>query len=530
MRQRVALTAVVLTVLGLASAWAGFLPFQSRSAVAATMTGWLVGGFGIVAWLDAPRSRLGPLLIVASGAWFVGPLRWIDPAISPFADLGRFLFVAVVGHVTVSIPDGRLRTRRGRTLVVVGYLAAAVGALIGAWVTAAVLSVQAVAGARLRSHDRPDRLVALTAFGLALVLGAGPRIRSAIPGAAAVDLTPFVEIAFVALAFAASRAASRAERRARRVADMVIELAARPSEGLRDELALAVDDPTLAIAYPLAESGTYVDVTGKPVMLPSGYDDRAVTPLSTGARELALIIHRPATATDPSFLSAVAQAADLSSTNARLQAALREALFQLTAARNRLMDVEEAERHRLRDTLERQLEPRLQRIDAALIAEREARPVTSVRDIHVDLNLARRDILSIVDGLGPAMLDPHEATVALRELASRSAVPVDLRIHGPIPTGFVGETIYFVVSEGLANVAKHADAGRVTLLIEASERGVRLEVVDDGRGGADWDRGSGLRGLRERVQASGGQVDIASPVGGGTRISVRIPPSSSVAT
>jgi signal transduction histidine kinase len=118
----------------------------------------------------------------------------------------------------------------------------------------------------------------------------------------------------------------------------------------------------------------------------------------------------------------------------------------------------------------------------------------------------------------------HGLTVALESLAARStvatAVSVDLLERLP---EVVEVAAYFVASEALTNVAKHAEATAVTINVSRGERGALVEIADDGLGGADDADGSGLRGLADRVEALGGQLRIISPVGTGTTISAVIP-------
>jgi signal transduction histidine kinase len=121
---------------------------------------------------------------------------------------------------------------------------------------------------------------------------------------------------------------------------------------------------------------------------------------------------------------------------------------------------------------------------------------------------------------------------ALRVLARRSSTPVDLavRIDGRLPEP-VEEAAYYVVSEALTNAAKHAGASAVHVEVDATadEHGVlRVCIHDDGRGGADFTRGSGLVGLKDRVEALGGRFSVQSPVGGGTRLdaTLRFDPAS----
>jgi signal transduction histidine kinase len=127
-------------------------------------------------------------------------------------------------------------------------------------------------------------------------------------------------------------------------------------------------------------------------------------------------------------------------------------------------------------------------------------------------------------GIHPAILSEGGLTPALRGLARRSAVPVgmDVDVAGRLPER-VEVAAYYVISEALANVAKHAGATEVSVSVSATEPALEISVVDDGVGGADPDRGSGLIGIIDRVEALGGTVRIVSPPGQGTEMCASLP-------
>jgi len=134
------------------------------------------------------------------------------------------------------------------------------------------------------------------------------------------------------------------------------------------------------------------------------------------------------------------------------------------------------------------------------------------------------DLVEIARGLHPAILARGGLGPALKALARRSSIPVeiDLRLDDRLPER-VEVPAYYVVSEALTNAAKHASASFVQVAVEARERKLRVFVNDDGVGGADPARGSGLVGLRDRVEAFGGTLNIQSPVGAGTTLQVELP-------
>ena len=155
--------------------------------------------------------------------------------------------------------------------------------------------------------------------------------------------------------------------------------------------------------------------------------------------------------------------------------------------------------------------------DQAKLADELDRVVTGLSDALDDLREFSR-------GIHPAILTEAGLRPALRALARRSRAPVglDVRIEDRLPQR-VEVTVYYIISEALTNAAKHADATAVHVNVDATGTAVRLAVRDDGVGGADPVRGSGLLGLYDRVQAAGGTITIRSPIGEGTELLAELP-------
>jgi signal transduction histidine kinase len=135
-----------------------------------------------------------------------------------------------------------------------------------------------------------------------------------------------------------------------------------------------------------------------------------------------------------------------------------------------------------------------------------------------------QELREVARGLHPAVVSAHGLAVALERLATRAPVPVrlsvdvDERLPEPLEVA-----VYYLVSESLANVGKHARASSVTVEVTRSDGAIVVQVSDDGIGGADTEGGSGLRGLADRVEALDGRLRVWSPRGGGTRVRAEIP-------
>ncbi len=150
-----------------------------------------------------------------------------------------------------------------------------------------------------------------------------------------------------------------------------------------------------------------------------------------------------------------------------------------------------------------------------------------VAEAHEEAKAALKEIRDLVRGIHPVILEDRGLDAALSAVVARSPVPVELRVDLPArPPEPVESAAYFVVSEALANIARHAHATRAHVGIARTGDTLIVEVRDDGVGGADPRRGTGLRGLSDRVVALGGTLDVLSPVGGPTTVLVELPCAS----
>ena len=205
-----------------------------------------------------------------------------------------------------------------------------------------------------------------------------------------------------------------------------------------------------------------------------------------------------------------------------------EARRELTASRARIVTAADNARRRIERNLHDGAQQHLISLALQLRALQAAVP-PDARPLAVRLGQLTAELTDVVDelrefarGIHPAILAKGGLRPALMALARRSSARVDLaaRIDGRLPAP-VEEAAYDVVSEALTNAAKHADASAVHVEVDATADGhgvLRVCIHDDGRGGADFTRGSGLVGLKDRVEALGGRFSVQSPVGGGTRL------------
>jgi signal transduction histidine kinase/integral membrane sensor domain MASE1 len=207
-----------------------------------------------------------------------------------------------------------------------------------------------------------------------------------------------------------------------------------------------------------------------------------------------------------------------------------DAYEKLAASRARLVEVGDAERRRLERNLHDGAQQRLVSValELSMVAAKleddpsTAREVLSVAQDELQQGLA--ELRELARGIHPAVLTERGLGPALDALLARAPIPVEIEeLPDERLTATVEAAAYYVVAESIANVGKYARASRATVSISRSNGRARVTVADDGVGGADPARGSGLRGLAARVEALNGRLGVDSPPGRGTRINAEIP-------
>ena len=519
---------------------------------------------GAVAWWRRPESRLGPLMVAGGAAMGLSTLQFASSDLL-FTIGAAFDLVpaAIFLHLYLAFPDGRLRSDFERVVVSTAYVAAvglqvakmALGSLgtqnllvVSTNLEAAraveqaqllILSTMLVLGVgvlalRRRHEGRPRRRAVsllVDSFALGLLMIAILFVVGAIDGLAVafqpIQRITLAVIGITPLVFLIGLLDVRLARSA--VAELMIELRANlPAADLRAALARALRDPSLTLAFWLPDFARYVDLDGRPAVVPA-YDGRATTLIERDGLHVAALLHDPALDDERDLLEGVTAAAGIAMENARLHAELRARLAEIQGSRARVIAAGQRERQRLERNLHDGAQQRL--IALSLELSRLETRLEDDPDARLRLDRARQEIAlsleelrDVARGIHPAVLSGHGLEVALESVAAGASLPVRLqvrlesRLDEPLEVA-----AYYVVCESLVNVGKHAHATSATVEVARRNGDVFVEVIDDGIGGADTERGSGLRGLADRVEALGGRLRVWTPAGGGTRVRAEIP-------
>jgi signal transduction histidine kinase len=527
---------------------AGIAPYQVLLDLA---IGWTYLFGGLALWSSQPANRTGRLMTLVGMLWFVGnvgisDVSWLAEVAVLLSEAAAVALIALI----LAYPTGRLETRLDRATVgilAIGFFAINTiqflpvpqdGAIelgrqyarIGLAIFAGIVVIRRWFVAPRRR--RPELLPVLVAGSILM----GVLVIALLGQAAAVpeELAAFLDAARI-LAPAAIPLAllvgfyRQSERRQRALVDAMPDLMVRLTPDgqcldIRPERhALLVGSVEPMIGGPIGDilpgPAAAAVVSAASVAIDTGGLQTLDVSLETsgGRRDFEIRITR--------------SGADEATAIVRDFTEQRAAQSEVRQSRVRLVDATDTARRRLERDLHDGAQQRLVSLSLALRLARmrlgsDADPaaVAGLDDAAGELKTALQELRELAHGIHPAILTQAGLGPAIDSLTQRSTVPADVMV---LPdrrlSPAVEATAYFVVSEALANVAKYAGATGATVAAECPGDTLRVEVTDDGIGGADPERGTGLRGLADRVAALGGTLSVDSPAGGGTRIVAVIP-------
>jgi signal transduction histidine kinase len=542
-------------------------------AAGGVAVGWSFIGVGLFAWWRRPDNRVGMLMAGTGFAWLAAGMGLSDlPLVFTIGKVFGSLYLAVFLHLMLVFPSGRFQSALEKRIVAIAYVVTTVG-LIPLWLVAdpaeldcdscpdnlllvdanetlfnALGTVANLIGAALigavlfilvrrwrRATPSQRRLlvpvysagvaVTIVLIGVVVVQTSGSLNTEALDAVVLATLIPFglVPYMFLATLVRARMIQTGA------VGELIARMGEAPRRGqLREELARALDDPSIDLVYWLPDDERFVDSRGRRVDLPGPGSGRGVTKVEHDGRLVAAIVHDELSLERE--LDAVAAAAAVAIENERLDAELRAKVEELRASRSRMLRVGLEERRRLERDLHDGAQQRL--VSMALnmrLARDRMREDPDAAERLLDgasseLDSALEELRELARGIHPAVLSDRGLDAAIETLARRAPLPVELASveHERLPEA-IELAAYFVVAEALTNVAKYAGASHAKVNVGRENGRLVVEVADDGVGGADPGNGTGLRGLADRLAVIEGRLEVDSPPGGGTTVRARIP-------
>jgi signal transduction histidine kinase len=489
----------------------------------------LVGGAfvacGLIAWRRRPDSYSG-LLMTATGF-----LLFVEPVFAQFdsgsAEVVGYVFgdlwsIPIVWLLLTMLSGGRLATRADRVLVAVFVVEffLSLGSVLFLEYDGNFLLVRADEGLADGFETARALIVSVALIAIAVVIGARwraasrPRRRAMWPGVAGIaallsfavaqQAAPIwlrwfaiLSLLLIPAGFLAGLLSSRLARGG--LADLFRRLPTMRGEELQPALARALGDPTVEV------------VRGRP-HVPEG---RSLAPVNDDAA----LVYDASLDDDPELIEAVASAAAIAlESKARLE---------------RIVTAGDEERRRLERNLHDGAQQRLvalamqlRLIQHELHSDDPAAAKQLVSNASEELAMSLAELRELARGIHPAVLN-HGLEPALQSLAGQATVPTEVAFaaEGKLPEP-VELAAYFVTSEALANVGKYARARTAHVRVAREGGGLVVEIADDGVGGADSTRGSGLRGLADRVEALDGRLQVQSPPGAGTVVRAEMPCAS----
>ncbi len=541
------------------------VPSSSRGLGGSLLDGALVAVYtvtGLLAWSRRPHNRIGRLMLLTALALWASRTQDDDlPALRILGTLTSSLPLALLLHLLLAFPSGRLTGRTARAVVTVAYLVsvapqivvvlrpaatevawtlqAAVG--VGTLIVTIVLCGRGVA----RMPALPRRqLLPFVGYGCAalaviaatvLVLHLDPR-----PGAQqAADVVQSVMLGGLPIAFVVGLTFG-AFGRAGEVAEAAAGIVAASVEpALLDALAArALGDPGARILWASHAEGAapsrFVDSGGRPVAVPT---ERGLWPIGAPEAPTGALLYDRELIADRSLVATVSAPLGVAMDKQRLIVELRSAVQQLQVAaeelqtsRRRIAVAADAERRRIAQDLHDGAQQRivLVGIDVQRLA-RQAEDPSYVRSESARIAEHCASLLDelrgLVEGLLPSRLQDDGLEAAITTLADRIRIPVRVEVASPLGRldAAVESTGYYVIAEALTNAVKHADARQIVVVVALHDGRLQIAVSDDGKGAAGAVPGFGMRSLRDRVETLGGTVALEPVPGGGTTLRAELP-------
>jgi signal transduction histidine kinase len=509
---------------------------------------------GAVLWLRRPTNGSGRLMAATGLVWYLGALQLsTNPVLYAVGFCLYHLGTVVMAHVVLALPSGRLEGRLRRW--VVGSVYAGLLTQVARYIVeyppqpqgwgdpAAEYSIWAPIGS---VHQVVTTLVIMilvirwwarsgrparrefTLVWVIIVSLAG--VTLATDAAAIANASLLVQqwlvlayaMLLIAMPVAIAVGVLRVSLVRGRVGNLLLRLDGRlDRDRLGEALRHALDDPSLEVRYPVGAEPDAVRVDGGAAA--SVPDGRAATTVERDGTVFAVLLHDPALAGQPELVDSVVAAARFALERAQLEATRDAQLSELSESRARLANAADAERHRIQRDLHDGVQHKL--LAAAMLVDSARAASPQLARASSALREAISELRALSAGIYPPALADQGLAVTVECLAEEAPLPVHFQVHGGRWPEAVERAAYFVITESLANVYKHARATACRVTVRPGRGDLVVEVADDGVGGADR-CGTGLRGLADRVATVGGTLRIHSPAGSGTVVTAELPCAS----
>lgn len=567
------------TAFALAALWALSIGLYSWAAISPTVAYpitfvssiFLVAG--LWAWLRKRNRTLGFLVALTGVAIACTALSTSQNQPAFLIGVGLlYLPLALVGHLLMVFPSGQFEARYQRSLVAIGYFDALLLAVpfvllfdfqalcpncepspLGPTASPAAFELLALLRLFLAAVMTTGLAIALTQRWIAAtpstrhqmapVIGAGGVVLAAFAlaffGFAANGPSSERELATVAIMLLAGlipfslciALRQRGFDRDLALEDLSSKLAAQRADqvDLRALLAELLGDPSVEIVYWLQSKNEYVTEQGLPYEEDLVSASSTVHPIGDSNERIGAVVYSSIAADRSELLGAAEYDIGVAMRDSRIEADLRANIAEISSSRLRLLATADEKQRRI----ERDLHDGAQQgivsiaLDLALTANDpviDERPRAAMLRSAALLTNLTEELRELARGIHPAILTDGGLDGAIKSLADRCPIPTKIRgsCDGSLPRS-VESAAYFVVAEALTNVARSSGAEFVDISVLRTDSKITLTVRDDGRGGADPSKGTGLRGLADRVAAVGGELAITSRHGDGTSIFVELP-------
>jgi signal transduction histidine kinase len=518
---------------------------------------WIWIAAGVTAWWRRPNNAIGALIVLGGVTVFLSGL--VNLGIPFLAVVGAVFAtstLAVSVHLLHAFPSGRLHGRLSIAMVVVGYVvsvalqapqyfiqgtpafAVVKSTQQGLGIAVMIVTVVILVG-RLREADHAHRAVLLPLFAYGslavLLIPATPLVLRPLDtppeviGSIQLGLLAGMPVAFL-LGVLLGGFTRTGELEA---LSAWLGLSGAPRSTVARAMAGTLGDASLQVVYWSPERSSFVDGLGSPVDAPAdppGGSGRTWVDVRVESRLVGAIVYDARIIADSELVRRAGEVLAIAIDRERLTAELLASNDALLQSRLRLVETADRERTRIAQDLHDGLQVQLVllALEAQQIgnhpdaSEKTSRASTELRR---GIDAAAADLRRLVHNVLPSALVERGLSAAAEDMVDRLAIPatLDARIDDDALAPATTHTAYFIIAEALANAAKHSRAESVHVEIRQVDQRLHIDIADNGIGGATLDRGTGLKGLLDRVDVLGGTFHLVSPHQQGTRMRVELP-------